>query len=126
MPDIVKDNVDILMISEPKSDDSFPEGQFLIAEFDKPFCLDRNKNGDGIMLFVGSDIPAKVLYWIRFRKEKWLLNCSYIAKCCNIESYLNCLSKSIDLLPSKYENIILLGNFNSCKDDSPMIAFCET
>ena len=49
------------MISEPKTDDSFPEGQFLIGEFDKPFCLDRNKNGDGIMLFVRSDIPAKVL-----------------------------------------------------------------
>ena len=61
MPDIVKDNVNILMISEPKTDDSFPEGQFLIGEFDKPFCLDRNKNGDGIMLFVRSDIPAKVL-----------------------------------------------------------------
>ena len=61
-----------------------------------------------------------------FRKNKLLLNCSYNVKCCNIESYLNCLSKSIDLLPSKYENIILLGDFNSCKDYSPVIAFCET
>ena len=44
----------------------------------------------------------------------------------NIESHLLCLSRSIDSLSSKYENIILLGDFNSCMDDSPMIGFCET
>ena len=25
-----------------------------------------------------------------------------------------------------FENIILLGDFNSCMDDSPMIGFCGT
>ena len=30
------------------------------------------------------------------------------------------------MLSSKYENIILLGDVNSCMDDSPMISFCET
>ena len=33
---------------------------------------------------------------------------------------------SIDLFSSKCENIILLGDFDSCMDDSPMIGFCET
>ena len=125
------------MISESKLDDSFPEGQFLIEGFGKPFRLDRNKNGGGIMLFVRSDVPAKVISTdenpfesfyveLNFRKNKWLLNCSYKPNCSNTESRLNSLSKSIDLLSSKYENMILLGDFNSCKDDSPMIAFCET
>ena len=31
-----------------------------------------------------------------------------------------------DLLSAKFENIILLGDFNSCRDDSPVIACCET
>lgn len=31
-----------------------------------------------------------------------------------------------DCLSAKFENIILLGDFNSCRDDSPVIAFCET
>ena len=31
-----------------------------------------------------------------------------------------------DWLSAKFENIILLGDFNSCRDDSPVIAFCET
>ena len=49
---IVKDNIDILMISGSKLDDSFPGSQFLIEGFDKPFRLDRNRNGIGIMLLI--------------------------------------------------------------------------
>lgn len=48
--DIVKDNVDILMISESQLDD-FPDGQFLKERFGKPFHLNRNRNGGGIMFF---------------------------------------------------------------------------
>ena len=62
MADIVKDNIDILMISEPKLDDSFPDSQFLIAGLSKPFRLDRNRNDGSIMLFIRSDIPAKVIF----------------------------------------------------------------
>ena len=58
LADIVKDNIDILMISESKLDDSFPDSQFFIEGFGKPFRLDRNRNGGGIMLFIQSDIPA--------------------------------------------------------------------
>ena len=101
------------------------------------FRLDRNRNGGGIMLFIRNDIPAKVISTDRipvesfyaelnFIKKKWLLNCSYNPSNNNIESHLNCLSRNIDSLSSKYENIILLGDFNLCMDDSPMIDFCET
>ena len=125
------------MISESKLDDSFPGSQFLIQGFGKPFHLDRNRNGGGIMLLIRSDIPAKVIFddknpfesffvELNFRKKKSLLNCSYNPNDDNIESHLNCLSRSIDSLSSKYENIILLGDFNSCMDDSPMIGFCGT
>ena len=54
------------------------------------------------------------------------MNSSYNQNNKNIESHLYCLSRSIDSLSSKYEKIILLGDFNSCMDDSPMIGFCET
>ena len=49
------------MISETKVDDSFPDGQFFLDGFGKPFRLDRNRNGGGIMLFIRNDIPAKVV-----------------------------------------------------------------
>ena len=49
------------MISETKLDDSFSDGLFFLDDFGAPFGLDRNRNGEGIMLFIGNDIPAKVV-----------------------------------------------------------------
>ena len=125
------------MILGSKLDDSFPDSQILIEGFSKPFRLDRNRNVGGIMLFIRSDIRAKVnsidknpfesfYFELNFRKKKWLLSCSYNPNNNNIELNLNCFSRSIGSLSSKHENIILLGDFNSCMDDSPMIGFCET
>ena len=53
------------------------------------------------------------------------MNCSYNPKHSSIESHLDSLSKSIDSLSSKYDNFILLGDFNSCIEDSPMKTFAE-
>ena len=49
------------MVSETNIDDSFPDGQFFLDGFGTRFCLDRNRNGGGIMLFIRNDIPAKVV-----------------------------------------------------------------
>ena len=78
--DIIKDNIDILMILETKVDDSFPDGQFFLDGFGTPFRLDRNRNGGGIMLFIRNDIPSKVVSTddrpiesfcvVKFSKEK--------------------------------------------------------
>ena len=54
-------NVDILMISETKLDNSFPEGQFLIEGYSKPYRIDSNCQGGGIILYVRADIPSKLL-----------------------------------------------------------------
>ena len=51
--------------------------------------------------------------------------CSYNSKHSNIESHLDSLSKSIDSLSSKYDNFVLLGDFNSCMEDFPMKTFGE-
>ena len=62
------------MISESKLDDSFPDSQFLIEGFDKPFRLDRNRNGSGIMSFIRSYIPAKVISTDKSPFESFMLN----------------------------------------------------
>ena len=49
--DIVNENVDLLMVSETKLDDTFITKQFHIDGFQEPIRLDRNKNGGGIMIF---------------------------------------------------------------------------
>ena len=45
----IKDNIDILMISETKLDESFPTSQFFMNGFSSPHRLDRKCNGGGIL-----------------------------------------------------------------------------
>ena len=54
-------NGDVMVISETKLDDSFPENQFKIPGYSSPFRLGRDQNGGGIMVFVREDITAKFL-----------------------------------------------------------------
>ena len=56
----VKNNVDILMISETKLDYSFPTAQFLLHCFSAPYRLDRNSKNSGILLYLREDIPSKL------------------------------------------------------------------
>ena len=58
---IIKDNVDILILTETKIDASFPEAQFNIDGYSKPFRLDTNSYGGGLLIFVREDIPCKQL-----------------------------------------------------------------
>ena len=59
--DQIKGNVDILLISETKLDESFLEGRFKIPGFTSLLRPDRNEFGGGIMVFVREDIPSKVI-----------------------------------------------------------------
>ena len=55
---IINGNVDILVVVETKLDQTFPENQFRINGFKKPYRRDRTANGGGIMIFVREDIPS--------------------------------------------------------------------
>ena len=59
--ELIHGNIDILVITETKLDDTFPEKQFLISGYKKPYRLDRNMHGGGIMIFVREDIPSDIL-----------------------------------------------------------------
>ena len=61
LANITKDKIDILMISETKLDSSFPKGQFHLHGFSEPYRLDRNGNGDGILVFICEDIPSNLI-----------------------------------------------------------------
>ena len=78
------------MISETKIDDTFPESQFLIEGFSKPFRLDRTAKGGRILLYIREDIPCKYIKQItlnnsfegffvelNLRSKKWPLGSSY-------------------------------------------------
>ena len=86
---MVKDNIDILMVSETKLDSSFPQAQFRIEGYVPQFRYDRNSHGGDILLFIREDIATKIIsitplkdfegifVELNFRKKKVLLCCSY-------------------------------------------------
>ena len=59
--DIIKNNIDMLIISETKLDSSFPNGQFQIYSYSESYRFDRNGNGGGILVFNREDIPTKLI-----------------------------------------------------------------
>ena len=138
LADMIKDKLDILMVSETKLDSSFPEAQFYINGYSKPYRRDQNENGGGIMLYIKEGIPSKLLkplsnekdkeYFlveINLRKKKWLLICNYNPQKKLIKEHLACVTKEIDSQSSNYDNILLLGDFNSEPTEETMENFCQ-
>ena len=132
----VNGQIDILMISETKLDNSFPTMQFVMKGYNKPYRIDRNSNGGGILVYVREDIPSKILsnftlstesviIEINLRRKKWLLCCTYNAHKNLISNHLSEISKALDIYSSSYDNIVIMGDFNSEPNESSMSEFCE-
>ena len=62
---------------------------------------------------------------LNLRRKKWLLFCSYNPKYSQISHHLKEISKDLDVLTSKYDNIILMGDFNAEPADTVVSDFCE-
>ena len=91
----VTGNIDILMVSETKLDNSFPVIHFTINGYTPPFRLNHYNNGGAIILFVREVIPCKLLpvenhlmegfyVEVNLLKIKWLLCCFYSPNRCKI------------------------------------------
>ena len=132
--EILRSNVDILLISETKIDSSFPTAQFKIEGY-TTYRLDRNSNGGGILLYVREDIPSTLLNTelliegfcieINIRKNKWLLVCTYNPNKNLISNHLKEIGKNLDNYSSKYDNFILLGDLNSEPTESAVRDFSQ-
>ena len=131
----VSGNVDIIMISETKIDETFPARRFYIDGYTPPYRLDRNCNGGGLMIFVREDIPSKLIensnsiegifLEINLRKKKWLLCGSYNPHKNLISQQLSVISKSLDILLTKYDNVFLMRDFNADKNNTSLKDFCQ-
>ena len=77
----VRGNVDVLMASETKIDDSFPIGNFLIHGFSPPYRSDRDSKGGGVKLYIREDIPLNL-----FATDKEPIESLYVGKTYGMKS----------------------------------------
>ena len=135
---IVTGNLDILLISETKIDNTFPDSQFLIDGFSAPIRKDRNSSGGGLLLYIRNDIPCKLLkaydlpnefegffVEVNLRKRKYLLSCSYNSHKSVIGNHIDILSKGLDWYSSHYDNIIIIGDLNSETTEKRLSEFMD-
>ena len=132
---IVNNEIDILMISETRLDDTFPTSQFLMQCYSTHFRKDQTTKGSGIRLYVREDVPCKItkteidacyegfLIETNLRKKKWLLSCSYNSHKNNIGTHLQINGKTLDQLSASYDNIILLSDFNVGPEEAKISEF---
>ena len=84
---LLKDKVDIIVVTETKLDESFPLNQFLIEGYSTPFRRDRDSKskGGGVLIYIRDDIPCKqlkshnvandiegIFIELVLRKNKWI------------------------------------------------------
>ena len=137
LKNVVTNKVDILLVSETKLDETFPTNQFFIEGYSQPFRLDKNALSGGIMIYIRNDIPCKILnkhslpndieglfIEITLRKRKWILFGGYNPLKVRISYFLEHVGKSLDKYLGDYDNVLLLGDFNSEVVEKSMKEFC--
>ena len=136
---MIIDNIDILVITETKIDESFPLSQFLIDGYNRPFRMDRTSDGGGIIIYVRQDIPCKqlkthntigsmegIFFEIRIRGKKWLLFGGYNPKKEKKSKFISYVVPILNYYIGNYDNILILGDFNSETTETVLGEFCET
>ena len=135
---MVKDSIDILMVSETKLGSSFPQALFRIEGYAHSFRYDRNAHGSGILLFIREAIPTKIIsitplknfegifVVLNFRKKKILSCCSYNPHKNLISNHMNILGKILGRQMKICNNFLIASDFNSEMTESAMENFYGT
>ena len=135
---IIKGNLDIIVITETKLDSTFPPQQFAIEGYTLPYRIDRVDGAGGVIIYVRDDIPSReittpnidisiegIFLEINLRKSKWLLFGGYNHNKLNIDNFLSKLGLILDQNMCKFDNLLLLGDFNSEIKEKSMSEFCD-
>ena len=114
---------DLFLISESKLESKFPMDQFHIIF--KVFRRDRNGFGGGLILYINEKIPFRPLndhpafpnleliaIEIHQNKRRWLFIGVYKLPSQSDNEFTNRLSLITDYYSPKYENLVLIGDFN--------------
>ena len=136
---LIKGNIDIMVITESKLDSTFPSEQYAIEGYNLPYRIDKDATSGGVLIYVREGIPGRqftnhtnenniegVLLEINLRKTKWLLFGGYNHNKINIDNFLCRLRPILDTHMCKFDNFLILGDFNSEMKEMRMAEFCRT
>ena len=138
LSDQIKGNIDILLVSETKIDDSFPKFKFFNRSVQYVVQIrSKFKWQWTYVIIVREDIPSNLVdaeakpiegFYIELnlRNDKWLLNCSYNPRKNSTGNHLKALSDFLDSHSSTSEKVLILGDFNVEFDDQNMKTFCDS
>ena len=135
---IVTKNLDILLITESKLDLSFPANQFIIEGFSPPFRADRDSKGGGVLIYAREDVACRelkchsslkciegIFIEMNLKKSKWLLFGGYNPNKDRISDFVIQEGSVLDYYMPRYENVLLLGDFNSEMSEFAMSEFSQ-
>ena len=125
LQELIKDNIDVVIIAETKIDASFSTAQNLIDDYHQPFRLHINSKYGGIPLYVKSSIPSRKLkcdvllksiqaisFEVNLKKEKWLVISIHPSPSQGSEFFFNSLTVNLNHLAKTYDNYSIMGDFN--------------
>ena len=91
-----------------------------------PYRLDKNGRSGGVIVYVREDVPSReltshivtdnfegIFLEINLKKTKWLLFGGYNYHKSNIGNFLGKLGPSLDHYMTKFDNFLILGEFNA-------------
>ena len=123
--EIINGNVDIFTTAETKLDGSFPISQFELEGYYSRFRLDFTKQSGGLLVNIQVFNSFKATFLLTFcnsiqaipfeinlRQEKWLVISIYCSPSQASGFFIHSLTEIIDHFATKYDNHLILGDFN--------------
>ena len=117
--------IDILCIDQTKLDETFPDAQFILENYQfPPFRRDRNKKGGPKMVFIRKQLLAKrledfetksaetICIEILISKRNWCIIFTYRPPKYEMKVFFQELSKTISQAINEYNNILVPEDLN--------------
>ena len=125
LQEVIKSNIDVVMIAETKTDAPFTTAQFLLDNYHQSFRLDINSKSGGILVYLKSSFSSRKLkcyvllksiqaipFELNLRKEKWLVTSIHRPPSQDSEFFLNSLTIILNQFTKTYDNYLIMGDSN--------------
>ena len=125
LSDILYDRLsDICFFAETKLDDGFNQHSFTVPGY-KAFRNDRNCSDGGLIAYVRSNLPARrrpdlelelpietIVLDVTVNNRKWAIVGVYRPPSMDNKLFTDLITKGMDRITTKFDNIVLAGDLN--------------